>query len=120
MSTAILMKTTQYGLSKRAGGWDPDGDSGTDRWEGHHGTTLNISSCALTKSAEAQLAMSKGGGAIELPPGTLLKITYPDARLVLFRTFDDRAPEDDPRLDIFNPLAFDTRLPEQGTVEVVS
>jgi hypothetical protein len=119
MNTPIKIKTTQYGLSARAGGWDPDGDSGTDNWKGNHGNTLNICSCALTVSAEEQLALSRGGGARQLPPGALLKITWPDSRLVLYRTFDDRAPEADPRIDLFMPWAFDHHLPDFGNVEVV-
>lgn len=104
----IAMKTTQYGLSKRAGGWDSDGDSGTDAWEGNYGNMLNLSSCALTASAEAQLATAWfGEGTTRLTPGMLLKITYPNAKIVLYRTFNDRAPESDARLDIFNPWAFD-------------
>ena len=124
------MKTTQYGLSARAGGWDPDGDSGTDQWQGNRGNTLNLSSCALTESAEEALSetltsldprrLFSQGQMIRgrLAPGTLLKITYPDARIVLFRTFDDRAPESDPRLDIFNPFAFNHGIPDMGNVEV--
>jgi hypothetical protein len=81
----------------------------------------------LTDSAEFALAESLPGDSPKrtnqvgrLQPGTLLKITFDDPRVVLFRTFDDRAPEADARLDIFNPLAFDHRIPDQGNVEVVS
>ncbi len=109
------------------------GDSSTDNWQGCFGNKLNLSSCALTASAEADLANA-------LPPQhparmidehqnivpsrlrehALLKISYPDSRIVLYRTFDDRAPEADPRLDIFNPWAFNQAIPDIGNVEVVS
>lgn len=121
------LKTTQYGLSVKAGGWDPDGDSGTDQWQGDVGNILNLSSCALTVSAEDELARSllipgtpAPAGRLHLPQGQLLKVTFPGApHIVLYRTFDDRAPEADGRLDIFNPYAFDHVIPDTGEVEVV-
>lgn len=112
----IISKVTQYGLSATAGGWDPDGDSGTDKWQGSHGNVLNFNSCALTVSAENALAAtlpyghpflaSRDSG--RLMPGTPLRVTM--GALVFIKNFDDRAPESDPRLDVFNPYAFDNSL----------
>lgn len=112
MSQRILMKTTQYGLSPRAGGWDKPGDDDTDAWLGDVGNKINLSTCAPTASARAALG---------IPPKAivLLKITYPDARLVLYRETGDEAPEDDQRVDLFMPWAFDSKLPDFGYVEVV-
>ena len=110
---ALLMKTTQYGLSKSAGGWDPDGDNGTDAWQGNQGNILNLSSCAPTASARLKLGLAPKQIA-------LLKITFPDSRLVLYRETGDSAPESDDRIDLFMPWAFDNHIPDFGTVEVVS
>ena len=108
----INKKITQYGLSKRAGGWDPDGDSGTDNWQGDAGNTLNFSSCALTQAARTALAI--------LPKEiVLVKITTSDPRVVLYRTTDDCAPEAEERLDLFMPWAFDSHLPDLADVEVI-
>lgn len=125
----VPLKTTQYGLSTRLGGWDRDGDSGTDNWMGCFGNKLNLSSCALTESAERTIAealppdhparVTNAMGKATLRPHTLLKVTWAvDQRLVLYRTFDDRAPENDPRLDIFNPWAFNNHIPDFGSAEV--
>jgi len=129
------MKTTRYGLSPRAGGWDVPGDSGTDNWMGCFGNKLNTSSCALTNSAEAALAQSllsasdsriarDGNNQIipgRLKPHTLLKVTFlaPFDKLVIYRTFDDRAPEVDERLDNFLPFKDDSTIPDHGYVSVV-
>lgn len=110
---SVQLKTTQYGLSVKAGGWDPDGDSSTDQWQGDHGNTLNTSSCALTASARALLNLPAHSG-------KLIRITFPGSNVVLYRTHDDTAPESDPRLDIFNPWSFDAYIPDFGLAEVVA
>lgn len=128
MNTAVRMKTTRYGLSPRVSGWDSPGDSGTDAWQGNRGNTLNTSSCALTVSAEDLLARSlldnpdaNPGTNFKLTPGRLLRITYlaPFEHLVFYKEFADRAPESDPRLDIFLPWADDRSIPDYGYVSVV-
>jgi len=124
---SVQLKTTRYGLSPRAGGWDNPGDGGTDAWQGNHGNTLNTSSCALTDSAESLLAATlptddrRRISINRLVPGTLLRITYlaPADKMVRYVTFDDRAPEADARLDIFLPWADDPMIPDFGFVSVV-
>lgn len=90
----MKIKITEYGLSKKAGGWDGIGDSGTDAWLGNHSNLLNTSSCALTRSAQDLL---------HAMPGDLLKVKF-NERYVYYVTFDDRAPEDDPRVDMYFPF----------------
>lgn len=127
---AIYMKTTRYGLSPRCGGWDIPGDSGTDNWMGCFGNKLNTSSCALTVSAEAAIAaqlpstdsrLDRDANGQKLKPHTLLKVTFlaPADKMVIYRTFDDRAPESDERLDIFLPFKDDPSIPDHGYVSVV-
>lgn len=129
------MKTTRYGLSPRVNGWDQPGDSGTDNWMGCFGNKLNTSSCALTNSGEAALAASllsssdsrlmRDGNGQAIPgriqPHTLIKITFlaPADKMVIYRTFDDRAPEGDERLDNFLPWKDDPTIPDYGFVNVV-
>lgn len=119
MMPVFNVKITQYGLSLKAGGWDGVGDGGTDAWQGNHGNALNFSSCALTLSAENALADTLPYGSPflasreskRLMPGTPLQVQFAGG-LVFIRNFDDRAPEADPRLDVFNPWAFDPTLTE--------
>lgn len=128
---SVKLKTTLYGLSPKVGGWDIPGDSSTDAWQGNHGNFLNTSSCALTESAEALLAASlptfdsrrlfSNGQVVpdRLKPKILLKITWDDPKLVDYRTFDDRAPESDPRLDLFYPYVDPVGIPDFGYASVV-
>lgn len=97
-------RVTQYGLSKKAGGWDGVGDSGTDEWLGNHGNTLfDGFSCALTQAAQDALG-------IACKPGVLILIEFDDGTTQV-RRFDDRAPESDSRLDMFNAY----RIRPQGS-----
>jgi hypothetical protein len=144
---SIQCKTTRYGLSPRAAGWDIPGDSGTDDWQGCFGNKLNTSSCALTVSMEAALAatlipaipsldfngnpfpnypdsrlLTDVNGQLipgRLKPYTLLKIAWPGTPLVQYRTFDDRAPESDERCDLFYPWKDDPSIPDFGQVSLV-
>lgn len=97
----MKIKITQYGLSRSAGGWDPDGDSETDQWLGNMGNILNTSSCAITDSAMKDLGAKHGD---------LLQIVF-DTKHVYYRRIDDRAPEADARVDMFFPFAFDKSIP---------
>lgn len=134
----IRARTTRYGLSPRASGWDYPGDSGTDNWMGCFGNKLNTSSCALTTSLEAELAQSlpslpglpdrrllrDGNGQVipgRIKPFTLLRVAFlaPFDKMVFYREFADRAPESDPRLDIFLPFKDDPSIPDYGLVSVV-
>lgn len=102
----MKMQVTQYGLSRRVGGWDGVGDSGTDNWLGCANNILNTSSCALSKPAEQGLSAK---------PGDLLKIVF-DAHHVYYRRFDDRTSQDpgvipNARCDFFFPWTFDKSIP---------
>jgi len=119
----VKIRITHYGEPD-----DSTPDSNTRAWIGNHGNTLNVSSCALTVTAEDLLARTVPGrivgdshiGPLHLAPGALLKITFSE-KLVFFRTFDDRAPETEPRVDLFNP--FDNLPPglaDYAEVEVVA
>lgn len=92
----MKIKITEYGLSIKAGGWDTYGDSGTDNWQGNRNNRLSRFSCALTQSAQDGLSAQSGD---------ILKIVFDNGK-TLYRSFDDRAPEDEPRLDMFFPIAF--------------
>lgn len=127
--TSIHAKTTRYGLNL----WDKPGDSNTDAWLGCFGNRLNTSSCALTVSMEAALAVTLAGMKDNrlmydannqiipgrLRPHLLLKIVWVGTDLIQYRTFDDRAPEADERCDLFYPWADDYRIPDFGEVSVV-
>lgn len=109
MSVSIRMKSTRYGLSPKVGGWDLDGDSLTDQWQGDgkDGHTLTTASCALTKGAAQTL------GARE---GDIIRIVWDD-KTEQFRRYDDTAPEDEERVDLFYPFN-DFPLPDYATVSV--
>lgn len=105
-------KITQYGLSIKAGGWDTYGDSGTDKFHGDHGNTIqNSISCALTSSAVAELGTKHGD---------YLQIVFSNG-FTYIRRYDDTAPEADVRLDMFNAYAFDQQIPtEFADVKIVT
>jgi hypothetical protein len=110
----LKTKITQYGLSLKALGWDGVGDSGTDNFEGDHGNVIqNGISCALTASAAALLGAKHGD---------YLQILFANG-FAYIRRYDDTAPEDDPRLDMFNAYAWDKQMDGEGQfadVRVVS
>lgn len=89
----MRIKITQYGISVKNRGWDGVGDSGTDKFLGNHNNKLvDGVSCALTVSAQTILGAKAGDW---------LFIVFDD-NTTQIRRFDDRAPESDPRLDLFN------------------
>jgi hypothetical protein len=95
------MRITQYGLSRRAGGWDPDGDASTDHGFGDHGNLLvDGQSCALTRLAAETLALSHG---------QWIQIVW-DNGYSEKRSYDDTAPEADARVDLFNRNAFNNAI----------
>jgi hypothetical protein len=97
-----LMKITRYGLSKKMGGWDGVGDSDTDVFRGCEDNKLvDGISCALTRSAQEQL---------NAKVGDWLQIQYSNGYREL-RRFDDRAPEEDCRLDRFMAYTEDKNQP---------
>lgn len=100
---------TRYGLSKKVGGWDTYGDSGTDDWIGDHNNHLTTASCALNA-----LAMELFG----CKSGDILRIVI-DLQREQFRRVDDTAPEiDKPRVDLFYPWCDDPTLPDTALISV--
>lgn len=97
----MRIKTTQYGYPN-----DEDGDTLTKEGWGCWGNKLTAAGCALTKSAENLL------GATKL---CWLKITY-STGVILYRQWQDRAPEADDRLDLYQPQGFDKTLPDYADV----
>ena len=110
--TTQNVQITQYGLSKKAGGWDGAGDSGTDNWLGNHGNRLNGCSCAL--SPEFAHAI----GAVN---GDLLLIEF-STGLKLVKAFDDLTTPGltNFRLDVFNPYHFDNVQDAAGQFATVT
>jgi len=106
----MRIKTTRYGLSVKAGYWDTYGDSSTDNFlgDGKDGHTLTTASCALTRGAANLLGIKEGA---------IIRIVWDD-KTEQFRRYDDTAPEDEPRVDLFYPYA-DHPLPDFGDVTVV-
>jgi hypothetical protein len=51
--------------------------------------------------------------------GATLKITFPDGRHQ-YRTIEDTAPEDEPRVDLLYYWIDDPTIPEYGEVELVT
>lgn len=101
----MKIKITSYGQKG-----DPYADTNSENWIGNHDNGLTISSCALTQSAQDMLGCAQGA---------LLRIVFTN-RLVMYRTFDDRAPEADPRLDLFNPFnCLPPGLPDYADVTVL-
>lgn len=103
----MKIKVTQYGRSVKDGGWDEYGDTFTDKFEGDHGNELiDETSCALTKSAQQML---------QIKHGEWISIDFGN-NIIEFRRYDDTAPENDPRIDLFNYNAFVNGLPEFADV----
>lgn len=114
MSTSQKIRITRYGLSIKAGGWDPDGDSSTDDWIGNHNNHLSSASCAVSPSAKALLGCVNGD---------ILDISF-DIQREQLRRVDDTAPEgskgdlDEPHIDLFYPWKDDPTLPDYAMVRV--
>ena len=106
----LVCVITQYGKSKKAGGWDPYGDSFTDKFIGNHDNTLiNGISCAVTTATKESL---------NLENGDWLKITFTNGHYYL-RRVDDIAPESNARVDFFNYYAFDEQMNSFGDTATV-
>lgn len=104
-----VIRITQYGLSVKAGGWDTYGDSLTDKGFGCFGNKLTAQGCALTKGAQEAL------GATKL---CWLQVKFSNG-IVHVRQFQDRAPEDEERLDEYNPEAFIKDQPDYAEVSII-
>jgi hypothetical protein len=107
MSTKL--QVTRYGLSKKAGGWDPYGDSETDKGLGSKGNILSYFACAITDSARMALGANFDD---------YLVIVFPDGRQQI-RRIEDRAPELNGRVDLFYPWADDPSIPDYADVSIL-
>jgi len=99
------MKVTQYGYAN-----DPTPDSNTQKGLGIQNRKLEPGvSAALTKSAAKELGVK---------PGDWIKIQYANGGTQI-RRYDDRAPQGEKRIDLYQPGGFDRSLPDYGTISVI-
>ncbi len=103
----VSMKLTQYGYRN-----DPYGDSQTRAGHGAYSGLARGRSVALTDSAVASLGLTRGLVRSEHP---WVDIHLPGGG-TLTRRVDDRAPERDRRVDLYQPGGFDRRLPSRASV----
>ena len=101
------MRITQYGYND-----DPYMDSKTERRIGGWDNVLNAESCALTDAAVKLLELTQANR------GAKLQVVFTNGATI-FRRWDDRAPEANARLDLYQPQGFDKSLPDFATVTVV-
>lgn len=109
---SLNVMVTQYGPSEKVGGWDGDGDSGTDAGLGCHNNKLEDGiSCALSKPAEEALGVK---------PGVWLDILLSND-IMIERRFDDRTDPSLPnaRVDLYNFKGFDNTIPDSGMVVAI-
>lgn len=104
-----MTKITQYGPSIKSGGWDPDGDSSTDAGWGCWGNKLTIDACALTDKEVENIDAYKL---------CWVEIDFQNGTRPLVRQYQDRAPEDEARCDLYM-LQEDKNLPDFGVVKVI-
>lgn len=106
-SGGIQMQLTQYGYPH-----DPDGDSETRKGHGAYRNLAANTSVALTDSALSALGLSRHQ--VRSTP------EWVDIKLrgggVLQRRIDDRAPEANKRVDLYQPGGFDRSLPDFADV----
>ncbi len=101
----MKLKVTQYGYPN-----DECGDTLTEQGWGFRDNKLNEKSCALTVSAQRLL------GVKAFQP---IKIDFGNG-LVLIRNFDDRAPQGEPRVDLYMPKGMNKSLPDYAMVSVLN
>ncbi len=108
----MRIKITQYGYPG-----DPYADSFTEAGWGGWGNRLSGGSCALTDGAVQSLGLTKARH------GAKLQIDFTKEKgghtLRLIRFWDDRAPEAEPRCDLYQPRGFDKSLPDFAEVTVI-
>ena len=106
-SGGINMRLTQYGYPG-----DPYSDSETRKGHGAYHSLVGGESVALTDSGLRALGLSRAEVRREHP--------WVDIRLrgggTLERRIDDRAPESNRRVDLYQPGGFDRRLPDYADV----
>jgi hypothetical protein len=101
----MKMKITQYGYKN-----DPYMDSYTARGEGaYHQLQVGVS-CALTDSAKAALGAHHG---------SWVRIHFAGGSDEV-RRYDDRAPEHDMRVDLYNPGGFVNGLSDYAEVSLTT
>ena len=101
----MRMKVTQYGYPG-----DPYTDSETAKGNGaYHKLEAGVS-CALTDSAKHALGATKQ---------CWIKIAFAGGTSQV-RRYDDRAPEADNRVDLYNPQGFETALGDYAEISVTS
>ena len=108
---SVKMKATQYGRSIKAGGWDADGDSGTDAGLGNSGKEMSFRAAALTEKARELLGIDRADH-------RLLDVDFGNG-IVQRRRDEDTAPEDEARIDLLNYWQFNPDWPDYVTVTVV-
>lgn len=105
----ITMKLTQYGYRN-----DPYMDSETRRGHGAYHNLHASESVALTDSGLRALGLSRS----QVRHGSY----WVDINLrgggVLTRRIDDRAPERDRRVDLYQPRGFDRHLPDHADIRL--
>jgi hypothetical protein len=101
----MKMKITQFGYPD-----DPYMDSETKQGHGKYHKLEKDISCALTDSAAHALGASGG---------SWVRIDFP-AGGSQTRRYDDRAPEKDERVDLYNPGGFENGIPEHAEVTLTT
>jgi len=103
----VSMRLTQYGYPG-----DPDSDSETRKGHGAYHSLVAGESVALTDSGLRALGLTRSAVLSQHP--------WVDIKLrgggVLERRIDDRAPEANRRVDLYEPGGFDRRLPDFADV----
>jgi len=106
-SGGVSVRLTQFGYRN-----DPYMDSETRKGHGAYSNLSSGRSVALTDSSLAALGLTKSMVRKEHP--------WVDIHLkgggVLTRRIDDRAPERNRRVDMYEPGGFDRHLPDYATV----
>jgi hypothetical protein len=100
----MRVKVTQYGYPN-----DPDSDSLTEAQMGAWNNKLKKDSCALTKATVEELGAQKFD--------TIL-LTFDDGSTIT-RSYDDKAPESDPRVDLYMPERFDSSIADYADASIV-
>lgn len=106
-SGGVRMQLTQYGYPD-----DPYSDSETRKGNGAYHSLVPGESVALTDSGLRALGLTRSG----------VRATHPwvDIRLkgggILQRRIDDRAPQSNMRVDLYQPQGYDHSLPDYADV----
>ena|ERR1700760_991531 len=97
----MRIRVTQYGFPK-----DPDGNTLTSQDWGNVGNKLTINGCALTDQAKNLLGVKEMDWIF----------LYFENGIAMCRQFQDRAPEDEPRIYLYVPHGWDAYLPDFAEV----